>query len=372
MPLSGVFVSDLSATKTRSHLLKLKGVQMSAAEQFLSSEAAQALFKAAYALPAATAVGDAQKYANSDHLYAELGKLWAQCQRGLETLPPAQAHVPVEGRTIEEDLYDCVLACNAAIWAESDPKPKINGTQVYNKPSSIHKKKVEAAKGFDAQRAADRAAAVAHAHPPSIPLTPAKEEQPVVAGAEAASGGGLVAAILANIQGSETAAAGTVPGKQQTPGNGSGGVQPSQVPPSLQNAAARLATVGVTPLRKEAIGTRLATGFLQEHDTLTQWVRAQGMTGHSKREALTDARALERGVADFGVRFLASSTAEILLRRILALAIHSGTGSWQIAEKIEELPTESPLSCVPESLLKEIMEQVKNELKVAALAKQAA
>ena len=147
---------------------------------------------------------------------------------------------------------------------------------------------------------------------------------------------------------------------------------PSQVPPSLQNAAARLTTVGVTPLRKDAIGTSLATSFLQEHDTLTQWVRAQGMTGHSKREALTDARALERGVADFGVRFLASSAAEILLRRILALAIHSGTGSWQIAEKIEELPTESPLSCVPESLLKEIMEQVKNELKVAALAKQAA
>ena len=142
--------------------------------------------------------------------------------------------------------------------------------------------------------------------------------------------------------------------------------------PSLQNAAARLATVGVTPLRKEAIGTRLATGFLQEHDTLTQWVRAQSLTGHSKREALTEARALELGVADYGVGFLTSSSAEILLRRILALAIHSGTGSWQIAEKIEELPTESPLSCVPESLLKEIMEQVKNELKVAALAKQAA
>ena len=89
-------------------------------------------------------------------------------------------------------------------------------------------------------------------------------------------------------------------------------------------------------------------------------------------EGLTEARALERGVADYGVGFLASSSAEILLRRILALAIHSGTGSWQIAEKIEEFPTESAFSCVPESLLKEIMEQVKNELKVAALAKQAA
>ena len=96
------------------------------------------------------------------------------------------------------------------------------------------------------------------------------------------------------------------------------------------------------------------------------------MTGHSKREALTDARAIELGVADYGVGFFTSSSAEVLLRRILALAVHSAMGSWQVAEKIEELPTGSPFSVVPESLLKEIMEQVKNELKVAALAKQAA
>ena len=77
-----------------------------------------------------------------------------------------------------------------------------------------------------------------------------------------------------------------------------------------------------------------------------------------------------RGAHDYGVGFLASTSAEILLRRILALAIHSGTRSWQIAEKMEELPTENAFSCVPESLLKEIMEQVKNELKLASLAKQ--
>ena len=80
-------------------------------------------------------------------------------------------------------------------------------------------------------------------------------------------------------------------------------------------------------------------------------------------------RALSSGEWQI-VGFFTSSAAEILLRRILALAIHSGTGSWQIAEKIEELPTESAFSCVPESLLKEIMEQVKNELKLASLAKQ--
>ena len=336
----------------------------------LSSEAAQALFESGYATPASAVVAASSTAASSDHIYAELGKLWAQTRRGLEALPPAQAHVPGEGRTTDEDLEDCVLEVNTSIWANADPKPKIGSTQVYSRASSIRAKMLTAAKAHEAQRAADRAALEAHAHPSSIPLTPAKEEPVQPRAAE--QSGGLVATILANIQGSENDKPMVAPDVRPKSGNGSGGVQPSQVPPSLQNAAARLTTVGVTPLRKEAIGTSLATGFLQEHDTLTQWVRAQGMTGHSKREALTDARALELGVADFGVRFLASPAAEILLRRILALAIHSGTNSWQIAEKIEELPTESPLSVVPESLLKEIMEQVKNELKIASLAKQAA
>ena len=336
----------------------------------LTGEAAKALFDASYAVPASAVLANPSKYTSSDHIYTELGKLWAQTRRGLDSLPPAQAHEPVDGRTLDEDLEDCVYTANTAIWAAADPKPKINSTLVYNRPSSIRKKMNAAAQAHEAQRAADRAAAEAHAHPPSIPLTPAKAEP---AGAtHAPGGGGLVAAIMANIKGSENELPADGSGQQQQSGNGSGGVQQSRVSPSLQNAAARLTTVGVTPLRKAAIGSMLATGFLQEHDTLTQWVRAQGLTGHSKREALTEARALELGVADYGVEFLTRPSAEVLLRRILALAIHSGTGSWQIAEKIEELPTESPFSVVPESLLKEIMEQVKNELKVAALAKQAA
>ena len=248
---------------------------------------------------------------------------------------------------------------------------KIGETRLYNMLSTIRKKMGFAVQAAEVQRAADRAAAEAYARPPSIPIsTPAKDSEE-----HNKPAGGLVAAILANIAGANSGdgneeKSGPSTGGTGGSGNGSGGVRGSQVPPSLQNAAARLTTVGVTFLRKAAIGSSLATGFLQEHDTVTQWVRAQGFTGHSKREALTDARAIELGVADYGVGFLTSSSAEVLLRRILALAVHSAMGSWQVAEKIEEVPTESPLSVVPESLLKEIMEQVKNELKVASLAKQ--
>ena len=49
--------------------------------------------------------GGSQQH-RGDHIYAELGKLWAQTRRGLEALPPAQAHVPGEGRTADEDLED--------------------------------------------------------------------------------------------------------------------------------------------------------------------------------------------------------------------------------------------------------------------------
>ena len=75
-----------------------------------SSEAANSLFEAAYVVPATAILGNASSYANSDQLYTELGKLWAQVKRGLETLPPAQAHVPSEGRTLEDDLEDIVNA----------------------------------------------------------------------------------------------------------------------------------------------------------------------------------------------------------------------------------------------------------------------
>ena len=142
----------------------------------LSSEAAQGLFESGYVIPATATVAASSNAANSEHIYAELGKLWAQTRRGLDALPPAQSHVPGEGRTIDEDLEDCVLAANTIIWASADPRPMIGTTQLYNRPSSIRAKMATAAKAHEAQRAADRAAAEAHAHPPSIPLTPAKDD----------------------------------------------------------------------------------------------------------------------------------------------------------------------------------------------------
>ena len=62
-------------------------VQMSASS--LTGEAAPALFEAAYVVPATAVIANVSNYANSDHVYTELGKLWAQARRGLETLPPA-------------------------------------------------------------------------------------------------------------------------------------------------------------------------------------------------------------------------------------------------------------------------------------------
>ena len=130
----------------------------------LSSEAAQALFESGYAIPASTVVAASSTAASSDHIYAELEKLWAQTRRGLEALPPAQAHVPNEERTIDEDLEDCVIAANTSIWASVDPRPMIGSTQLYNRPSSIRAKMATAAKAHEAQRADDRAAAEALAH----------------------------------------------------------------------------------------------------------------------------------------------------------------------------------------------------------------
>ena len=105
---------------------------MSAAN--LSSEAAQGLFEAAYVVAATAIIANVSSYSNSEHLYnklGKLGKLRAQAKRCLEMLPPATAHVPSEGRTLDEDLEDYVNAANATLWANAEPKPmKIGSTQV--------------------------------------------------------------------------------------------------------------------------------------------------------------------------------------------------------------------------------------------------
>ena len=118
----------------------------------LTGEAAKALFDASYAVPASAVLANPSKYTSSDHIYTELGKLWAQTRRGLDSLPPAQAHEPVDGRTLDEDLEDCVYTANTAIWAAADPKPKIGSTLVYNRPSSIRKKTLRATQACEAQR----------------------------------------------------------------------------------------------------------------------------------------------------------------------------------------------------------------------------
>ena len=79
--------------------------------------------------------------------------MWAQTRKGLELLPPAQCHVPQEGRTLEEDLEDIVLAKNTEIWSELKSQGmdlKIGDTRLYNMPSTIRKKMgfaVQAASG---------------------------------------------------------------------------------------------------------------------------------------------------------------------------------------------------------------------------------
>ena len=143
---------------------------MSAAS--FSSDAAQSLFEAAYATPALSLVKDCGKAGSSERIYSELGKMWAQTRKGLELLPPAQCHVPQEGRTLEEDLEDIVLAKNTEIWSELKSQGmdlKIGDTRLYNMPSTIRKKMGLAVQAAEAQRAADRAAAEAYTRSPSIP-----------------------------------------------------------------------------------------------------------------------------------------------------------------------------------------------------------
>ena len=174
--------------------------------------------------------------------------------------------------------------------------------------------------------------------------------------------GGLVGAIMQNINAAKSS-------KSTAPGHESGGGQQgnsrgditelqSLVSPTLARAAARLENPGVPPLRVEPIGAMISQNMLMEHDTFSAWVKEQAMTAHFHREAMTLARALERGVADFGTVFLVSSAAEVMVRRILALSVAQASGNdWAVATLLEELPAQGPMSVMPDSLLKTLKER---------------
>ena len=144
-----------------------------------------------------------------------------------------------------------------------------------------------------------------------------------------------------------------------------GGGPPQGGPPS---AFRWLMTVGVPCLRVEKLGMSLLTNCLRAHSTLTAYVEARQLPpGRPRREALTLARIIDLGVAEMGEVYARSGSCEVAIRRLMAVLLAAKSGEqWGMASLLEELPGETALAEIPDSVLKSLGERLKLESKVTA------
>jgi len=310
-------------------------------------------------------------------VYQSLGALWQACASEAEK-QHRSGELPIgEGMTLDEEVKEMVMASMDSLWSEL--APTLDGNRVPKRITSIEKAWREATARARTAGAANRAAAALHGPRPAfVPLsTPSKgsaaraeaasaEIAPEAAGPQDDSRGpDLVETLLARM-GSTPAALPPSRGKDQ--GGAPSGPAAHVVPPSLERACRRLTEVGCIPLRVDRLAPGLAGSMLTSQPTFTDYVERKHLTGAHGREAATLARSLDLGVCQYGPSFMASDTAEVQVRRLLAVCLGVRMGSFKLASLLEELPGDQALAEVPDALLKVLMERMKLEDKVSQLA----
>ncbi len=350
-----------------------------------SNEKAEAEFAAAFAVPArAVLTGEVT---DATAAYKELGRLWASTQRELERLPPGEAHVPPADSTLAADVKDAVFGVLDDLWAEIKPKVSRDGVETRalgKRVSSVETAYAAAIRGAiaHAAAAADRAAAaprpslpVIHAMTPSAGPPTGAPASVHHAPPDAAPASDLVDVLLARMPGDHQTSGDstTLPEPTKIPGNGDGATawRAAAVPPSLARAAQRLVHVGTPPLRVERCGPAIAQNILQNSDACTflGWVKDKQLSGGQLREALSIGRALDLAVHEMGPAYLCSTPAEVQLRRLLSVVLAAKTGSFKMAAVLEEIPTDGILAELPQSMVKDLLENMKLVSKMEGLLK---
>ena len=335
-----------------------------------SSDRANKEFAEKFAAPARALLS--KEIPDAAVTYANLGKLWASTEQEIAGLTGTDAHVAAVDSSLDADVKDSVHSTLAALWAELKPMVGPSGATTHalrNRPTSIEKHHGIAMRGAAAYAAAaaDRAAAVAFQGNPvvhSIMTPTVQKEEPETgyrtpreqAGSEEPD---LVDKLLARMTGQPE-----IPEQASGKDAATKATQPAAVPPSLAAAANRLTAVGCPPFRVEKMAAALAQHILQRKPTFTEWVESKGLSGAALREALTEARALDLGTAELGAKFLLSSPAEVLIRRLLSIALAQKMGSYRVASLLEELPGDNALAELPDVIMKAIGERLKLEMKI--------
>ena len=323
---------------------------------------------------------------DSSTLYSHIGKLWADAEK--KVLSHA-SEAGAEADVMREAMDDEVRLTIDGLW-ELHP-PIISGQKIRKMISHMRRYRDRAFSADPPRVPAEPASA-------GIPAPPVMAENAYQAPAPIATrkstdvptgiiaGGNLVDTLVSRMNG------GALPNASGSGSAGGGGrraahfnigddagdegndgglsFRATEVPSELMHAAQRLRVPGPQKLRcTELLGPALATSMLQESATFEAWVEAKKLQRHNAREATTLARSLELGVQEYGVEFLTSAPAEVMIRRLMAIAMASQQNSWRMASLLEEVPGPDIVSNLPERIITSLSTRMKLQSSVDAMLK---
>ena len=337
-----------------------------------STPAANDAFKSAFTVPATAVLSPPVESADSKELYTALGQLWAAGHRAVQALEGVEQHQPAADSSLKEDVAAEVEATLDGLWFTH--KPKIGGV------GSVVPKRMNGtmSKAYDvsmrgaaahAAAAADRAAAAPFGGIP-IPTQPIHSPAKADGALDAENDGAdldIVDILAGRIRSGVAAGEFGEHGAEKVTGNAGAAetMRAVAVSPGLARAAKRLVAVGCPPLRVEKrYGSILAEHLLKSKPTFTDWAETRGLAGAPLREALTIARALDLATEHQGASYLTSPPAEVQLRRLYSVCLAAKLGSYRLSQHLEEVPGDGALAELPASIMREMSEAMKLEMKI--------
>ena len=302
--------------------------------------------------------------AAAGEVYKKLGQFWADTRVSLEGLPHENAHTPEPDSSLACDLKEAVLRTLEDEWRALSPK--INSAD--GKTSHMLYRRVTAVESAYQASFKLRLAHAAEANEPT-PISISTPEPK----RDNENGDDLIDTMVSRMQsvmqesGNGCGPAPSAGGRTQAPETKEESRQGGVVPPQLQRGCKWILEVGVPPLRvAERFAPKLATNILSQSATFTVYVEKSTLKGSQMREALTLARMLDLATEEYGPKYLLSNAAEVGLRRLVSIMIAAKMGDFTLAQVLEEIPTDTAFSVVPEEVLTSMYQRIKLEGRLAS------
>ena len=308
-----------------------------------STQGANDLFAAKFTVPLRAAL--TAEISDSGFIFEMVGRLWSSAELALEQLPEGEAHKSTIGASLADDVKEAVIASTQTLWQEIKPKvTPASGVDV-NRLTSFEKSDKSSLASSRAALAANRAAAAAHFDPPTLPMAANIGTPDARAGPRQVESDDVIEMMLARMN-ADTSGNGTRSG--------------AAAPPALTRACKWITDVGVPPLRvEERYSAALAMNILKSSHTFTDYAEKSSLKGGQLREATTLARILDMGTEQYGPGFLISDPAEVALRRFVSLMLACKQDNFTLAQDLEELPSDSALSVLPETVMGKMYQKLK-------------